>query len=99
MLVTSEINTASRKATIFVQGTFGFNVIHEFKRCYADKKDYQFTIDFRSVDYMDSAGLGILLNMQNYLQQTDGAIRLINTLPQVRKVLTISRFDKKFKIE
>jgi anti-anti-sigma factor len=51
------------------------------------------------VDYIDSAGLGMLLNMHSYLEQDDGMIRITNTLPQVRKILIISRFDKKFSIE
>ncbi|TXZ85285.1 anti-sigma factor antagonist, partial [Vibrio cholerae] len=29
----------------------------------------------------------------------DGAIRIVNVLPQVRKILLISRFNKKFDIE
>ncbi|GAK86014.1 anti-sigma F factor antagonist [Vibrio ponticus] len=99
MSVRSEIDNESKQVTIFVQGAFGFNLIHDFKRCYADKRDYAYTIDLRKVDYIDSAGLGILINMQNYLAQHDGSIRLTNTLPQVRKILAISRFDKKFRIE
>lgn len=99
MSVSAEVNTESKQIIIFVKGAFGFNLIHEFKRCYSDKHDYQFTIDLRKVDYIDSAGLGILINMQNYLEHNDGAIKLINTLPQVRKILAISRFDKKFRIE
>ncbi|MGF1909430.1 STAS domain-containing protein [Vibrio kasasachensis] len=99
MSVRAEVNTESKQIIIFVKGAFGFNLIHEFKRCYSDKRDYQFTIDLRKVDYIDSAGLGILINMQNYLEHNDGAIKLVNTLPQVRKILAISRFDKKFRIE
>ena len=99
MLVRSEVDMASKQVTIFVDGALGFNLIHEFRRCYSDKRDYRFTVDLRKVDYIDSAGLGILINMQNYLEHQDGAIRLINTLPQVRKVLAISRFDKKFTID
>ncbi|KKP13655.1 anti-anti-sigma regulatory factor [Vibrio cholerae] len=41
----------------------------------------------------------MLLNMQKYLEQADGAIRIVNVLPQVRKILLISRFNKKFDIE
>ncbi|MBA5761206.1 STAS domain-containing protein [Vibrio sp. 404] len=99
MSVRAEVDTESKQVVIFVKGAFGFNLIHEFKRCYSEKHEYQFTIDLRKVDYIDSAGLGILINMQNYLEHSDGAIRLTNTLPQVRKILAISRFDKKFKIE
>ncbi|WP_194436977.1 STAS domain-containing protein [Vibrio fluminensis] len=99
MSVRAEIDTAAKRVVIFVKGPFGFNLIQDFKRCYADKRDFNFVIDLRMVDYIDSAGLGILINMQNYLEKSDGQIRLTNTLPQVRKVLAISRFDKKFSIE
>ena len=99
MSVEADVNTELKRITIIVKGTFGFQVIQEFRRCYFDKRDYQFTVDLRKVDYIDSAGLGILINMQNYLEQGDGDIRITNTLPQVRKVLAISRFDRKFRIE
>ncbi|WP_341663558.1 STAS domain-containing protein [Vibrio sp.] len=99
MSVESEIDTGEKHITIVIEGAFGFNLVQEFRRCYSDKKDYRFTIDLRKVDYIDSAGLGMLLNMHNYLEQDDGMIRITNTLPQVRKILSISRFDKKFAIE
>ncbi|MFN3017811.1 STAS domain-containing protein [Vibrio coralliilyticus] len=99
MSVEAEVDSNSKQVTILIEGAFGFNLVQEFRRCYSDKKDFRFTIDLRKVDYIDSAGLGMLLNMHNYLEQDDGMIRIINTLPQVRKILTISRFDKKFSIE
>ena len=99
MSVEAEVDSNSKQVTILIEGAFGFNLVREFRRCYSDKKDFRFTIDLRKVDYIDSAGLGMLLNMHNYLEQDDGMIRITNTLPQVRKILTISRFDKKFSIE
>ena len=99
MSVEAEVDSNSKQVTILIEGAFGFNLVQEFRRCYSDKKDFRFTIDLRKVDYIDSAGLGMLLNMHNYLEQDDGVIRITNTLPQVRKILTISRFDKKFSIE
>ncbi|AIS57882.1 anti-anti-sigma regulatory factor [Vibrio coralliilyticus] len=99
MSVEAEVDSNSKQVTILIEGAFGFNLVQEFRRCYSDKKDFRFTIDLRKVDYIDSAGLGMLLNMHNYLEQDDGMIRITNTLPQVRKILTISRFDKKFSIE
>ncbi|MCG9596369.1 STAS domain-containing protein [Vibrio sp. Isolate25] len=99
MSVESEVDVNAKHVTILIEGAFGFNLVQEFRRCYSDKRDFQFTIDLRKVDYIDSAGLGMLLNMHNYLEQDDGMIRITNTLPQVRKILTISRFDKKFAIE
>lgn len=99
MSIETQIDSQSKQVTISIEGALGFNLVQEFRRCYSDKKDFRFTIDLRKVDYIDSAGLGMLLNMHNYLEQEDGMIRITNTLPQVRKILTISRFDKKFLIE
>ena len=99
MSVEAQVDTNSRQVTICIEGAFGFNLVQDFRRCYTEKKDYRFVIDLRKVDYIDSAGLGMLLNMYSYLDQEDGMIRIINTLPQVRKILAISRFDKKFHIE
>lgn len=99
MTVEAQMDTNSKQITIEIEGAFGFNLVQDFRRCYSDRHDYRFTIDLRKVDYIDSAGLGMLLNMHNYLGQEDGNILITNTLPQVRKILTISRFDKKFSIE
>lgn len=99
MTVEAQTDESSKHVTISIEGAFGFNLVQDFRRCYNDKQAFNFTIDLRKVDYIDSAGLGMLLNMHNYLGQTDGSIRITNTLPQVRKILIISRFDKKFTIE
>ena len=99
MSVESQIDPGEKHITIVIEGAFGFSLVQEFRRCYSDKKDYRYTIDLRKVDYIDSAGLGMLLNMHNYLEQDDGMVCITNTLPQVRKILSISRFDKKFAIE
>ncbi len=99
MSINTHVDSNNKQVTISIEGAFGFSLVQDFRRCYVDKKDHSFTIDLRLVNYIDSAGLGMLLNMHNYLEQPDGMIKLINVLPQVRKILIISRFDKKFKIE
>lgn len=99
MSVEVQVDSGSRHVTILIEGAFGFNLVQDFRSCYTERRDHRFTIDLRKVDYIDSAGLGILLNMYSYLEQGNGMIRITNTLPQVRKILLISRFDKKFSIE
>ncbi len=99
MSVEALVDAAAKHITILIEGAFGFNLVQDFRRCYNDRQEFRFTIDLRKVDYIDSAGLGMLLNMHNYLGQDDGMIKITNTLPQVRKILTMSRFDKKFVIE
>lgn len=99
MGIETNIDTDNKHVTISVKGTFCFNLVQDFRSSYAKRFDHRFTVDLRKVNYIDSAALGMLLNMKNYLEQPDGMIRIINTLPQVRKVLMISRFDKKFTID
>nr|WP_269808901.1 hypothetical protein [Enterovibrio nigricans] len=37
--------------------------------------------------------------MQTFLNKNEGDVRLINTMPQIKRVLVIARFEKKFLIE
>lgn len=99
MSVHLNVDNHSKHITISIEGAFCFNLVHDFRASYAKRHDHRFTIDLRKVDYIDSAGLGMLLNMQKYLEQPDGMIRIINVLPPVKKLLLISRFNKKFDIE
>ncbi|HAS6053280.1 TPA: STAS domain-containing protein [Vibrio vulnificus] len=99
MSVMKEVDKTSNTVTLAIEGAFGFNLVQEFRNAYTEHINSQFIIDLRKVDYIDSAGLGMLLNMQKHLNSADGRIKIINTLPQVRKILLISRFDKKFHIE
>ncbi|MBW3695251.1 anti-sigma factor antagonist [Vibrio sp. T187] len=99
MTISSTVNHNDNKIEITVEGAFGFNLVQEFRSCYHEKKEFNYVIDFRRVDYIDSAGLGMLLNMQKYLAPNDKKIKITNTMPQVKKILLISRFDKKFVIE
>ncbi|GLO61387.1 anti-anti-sigma regulatory factor [Vibrio sp. MACH09] len=98
-MVKTDVDTNGNHITISAEGAFGFNMVSEFRNSYVEYKEYDFTVDFRKVDYIDSAGLGMLLNMQNYLEKKDLEIRITNPLPQVKKILMISRFDKKFIID
>jgi anti-anti-sigma factor len=56
-------------------------------------------IDLRETDYMDSSALGMLLNMKKTLGESVSSITISNCRPQLKKILQISRFDKKFDID
>jgi anti-anti-sigma factor len=99
MALRSRVDETGKKVVIEVEGTFDFALVHDFRESYVNKQNYNFTIDLRKVDYIDSVGLGILLNMLKYLGQPDQSVKIINALPAVRKVFNICRFDKKFTID
>ena len=56
-------------------------------------------VDFKELDYISSAGLGILLATQQRLKKGGNAIKLVNMNRMVRDVFKIARFDLIFEIE
>jgi len=98
MPVESALSSDNSELTINIIGRFDFELVQEFRAAYADKKDVIYTIDMRATEHMDSSALGMLLNMRKTLGDST-KISIINCRPQIKKILTISRFDKKFDIE
>ncbi len=78
---------------------FNFDMVDEFRRAYSDKEASKFTVDFRETEYMDSSGLGMLLNMRRSVNANTDDIALINCRDQVKKVLLISKFELKFDVK
>ena len=55
-------------------------------------------VDFARLDYISSAGLGILLAAQKNLSGRGKGLRLINVSAHIRDVLHFSGFDQIFEI-
>jgi len=56
------------------------------------------TINFLATRYMDSSGLGMLLNVQSYFKDRKIIVTLANPNEQIRKIFSISNFDRRFTI-
>lgn len=56
------------------------------------------TVDFQQLDYISSAGLGILLAAQKRLSERGQSLRLINVNSHIKDVLHFSGFDQIFDI-
>lgn len=98
MPVESSLSSDGKKLTININGHFNFEIVQEFRNSYINHKDVDFIIDMRATEHMDSSALGMLLNMRKNLGDAAN-IAITNARPQIKKILTISRFDKKFSIE
>ena len=86
---------------IFLEQTFDFNAISEFRVAYeqADRSKLKsIYLDFRNTHYIDSSALGMLINMQKHMQGYCSTYKIINANDQLRKIFLISHFDKKFEI-
>ena len=98
MPVESALSSDGKNLTINISGRFDFEIVQEFRNAYAEHKNVNYIIDMRATEHMDSSALGMLLNMRKSLGDNT-RISIINCRPQIKKILTISRFDKKFNIE
>lgn len=101
MSISTSRSEDGKDFTIAISGNFDFNVVQEFRKAYVDidADEADVTIDMREAEYMDSSALGMLLNMKKHLGGDNAEVRIINCRPQIKKILDISRFDKKFKID
>lgn len=94
--MTLHVEHEAEKTVIHLEEKFDFSGVDEFQTAYADHPSSSYIVDFANTDYMDSSGLGMLLNMRRLLE--DKPIELINCKPQIKRVLAISRFDEQFTI-
>lgn len=88
---------------ISVKGAFDFSMLEEFRNAYSKNIDLddsaRVVIDMRETSSINSSALGMLLNMQRYLNKKDREIEIINMNHIVKRVLDITQFNSKFKIE
>lgn len=85
--------------TIAIKGRFDFAKHVDFRSAYetADHaKIKRFTVDLKDVIYIDSSALGMLLLLRDYAGGDAAQVRLINSCPDVKKILDISNFSKLF---
>ena len=90
----------NRTATVSIQGTFDFGCRHDFKKAYTGEclKMSEYVIDFRQTEYLDSAALGMLLQLHEHASKIGARVRLINLSGLPQKVISIASFDEIFEI-
>ncbi len=88
--------------SIVLDDVFDFKRVEEFRSCYEGidlEQCKNVNIDFTYTRYMDSSALGMLLNVKSFFKDTSASIKIVSVNEQIRKILTISRFDQRFVIE
>ena len=66
---------------------------------YLDQIQGAVTLDCGQLEYISSAGLGVLLKTQKRLLAGGGKLRLVRLKPHLRDIFTYSGFDQLFEIE
>ena len=80
---------------------FDFESVGPFRNSYESLtavKNNTVAVDFRNTRYIDSSALGMLINAKTYFSDKGIKVKLINANEQIKKIFSISRFDKKFDI-
>lgn len=86
---------------IVLDERFDFESVGPFRTSYESLttvKNNTVAVDFRGTRYIDSSALGMLINAKTYFSDKGVKVKLINANDQIKKIFSISRFDKKFDI-
>ncbi len=100
--MTISVSRTDDKAAIILDERFDFSSVEQFRKSYESLNDLKrktVDIDFRNTQYIDSSALGMLINAKGFFTPQEVKIVIINTNEQIKKILSISRFDLKFEIQ
>lgn len=90
-------------ARIELRGRFDFTSHRSFKQAYEAAFSAggvnELVIDMRSVDYLDSSALGMLLLLRDKCKAAAKPVSLANCGGTVREVLRVANFDKLFTLQ
>lgn len=67
-------------------------------QAFLDKLQGVVTLDCKGLDYISSAGLGVLLRTHKRLLASSGKLRLAGVGPHLKDIFTYSGFDQLFEI-
>jgi anti-anti-sigma factor len=94
------IRRDGHEATIAIHGDFVFAVNREFRDAYqALPPRTHFTVDFRQTNYIDSAGLGMLVQLREHAGGEAANVRLTGINDTIRNILDVANFSRLFRIE
>jgi len=63
------------------------------------EKSADVVLDCANLKYIDSTGLGVLVNALKKVQEQNKAISIVNLKPYIAKIFTLTGLDKIFEIE
>lgn len=90
--------TISQHGEVLLSGRFDASQVERAKTVF-DKMNRSGTVNFRDLEYISSAGLGVLLMTQKRLSESGHALKLVNMNKHIRDIFRYAGFDTVFEIE
>lgn len=88
--------------TVEVTGRFTFGDHSSFRKLIEEVRGHEsstLVLNIAGVDFIDSAGLGMLLLARDEGEKTNTTVTLRGAQGQVRRMLAVARFDTLFRLE
>ena len=89
--------TTNEDGHILLAGRFDASQVAQAKEVF-EQLNTSATVDFRDLEYISSAGLGVLLFTQKRLREAGSGLKLINMNNHIRDVFRYAGFNTIFKI-
>lgn len=83
---------------IFLSGRFDATQVDRARK-ELSQVDSSCTVNFENLDYISSAGLGVLLSVQKRLNGCSDSLTLVGLNRHIREIFRIAGFDQVFKID
>ena len=96
-----DMKTHEGATTLALHGRFVFNAHRAFRSVAGqaiDAPTETIDIDLSGVEYLDSAGLGMLLIFNDHAKAADKHVTLRNSQGEVREILSVARMERIFEI-
>ncbi|MDJ0739587.1 MAG: STAS domain-containing protein [Gammaproteobacteria bacterium] len=98
----SSIDTKDEDGTsyIVVHGSFVFDLHKPFRQAYQSLPGgRRVVVDLSRADYIDSAGLGMLLRLREHLGGDSATITLHGANTAIREILDVANFGRLFQLD
>lgn len=101
MSIGSTPSTDGTELTISIEGRFDFSAHQEFRDSYEldGVEPDVYVVDMHGTTYLDSSALGMLLLLRDHAGGDNANVTIRNCNRDVKKILTISNFEKLFSIQ
>ncbi len=99
MAVTNSSENNDQLITIRIGERFDFSDHGSFRDAYRlYPSNAKYTVEMSATSYMDSSALGMMLLLREHAGGDRADIAIVGCRPEIKKILTISNFQKLFSI-